>query len=298
MNSTIGVRILERATAEFTQVKPLLPTYVHLLASALFPIYTGAHASLSRPSSAAKPTKRKQTRTDDPDESSEDEDEEEAHKMEGMSPTDAILMPIMAGTTLAGLYFLIKWLEDPALLNKALNAYFALFGIFSVSRLITDALDIGQSIIFPRRYALDGALYHVHGRKKQAIPVAGNVDGKEAILSPLPGFLARIPLAHSFREFLWSDRAMPGNKWTLKLYLHRVIAGKVRIGPHGITGFILSLAAVLYFNFVDKPWFLTNLMGFGFSYSALQLMSPTTFATGSLILGALFFYDIYFVFFT
>lgn len=88
------------------------------------------------------------------------------------------------------------------------------------------------------------------------------------------------------------------NKWTIRLYLHRVFAGKARIGAHGIAGFIISLLAVVYFNFVDKPWYLTNLMGFGFSYGALQLMSPTTFATGSLILSALFFYDIYFVFFT
>ncbi|KAH7122397.1 signal peptide peptidase-domain-containing protein [Dendryphion nanum] len=298
MESSLGARILERTASEFARVQPEIPTYIHLLVSSLFPIYIGAHASLSRPSSAAKPTKRKRTRTDDPDESSDDEDEEEVHKMEGMSPTDAILMPIMAGITLAGLYFLIKWLEDPALLNKALNAYFAFFGVFSVARLVTDALDNGQAIIFPQRYALDGALYHVHGKAKRASPVAGNIEGKEAINSPLPGFLARLPLSEVFREFLWSDRAMPRNKWTLKLYLHRVIAGKVRIGPHGLTGFVIALAAVLYFNFVGKPWFLTNLMGFGFSYTALQLMSPTTFATGSLILSGLFFYDIYMVFYT
>lgn len=298
MNSTIGTRIVERAVAELTTVKPLIPMYIHLIASALLPIYTGAHASLSRPTSAAKPAKRKRTRTDDPDESSEDEEEEETNKMEGMSPMDAIWMPIAAGTTLAGLYFLIQWLGDPTLLNKAMNAYFALFGVFSTARFITDALDIGQSIIFPRRHALDGALYHVHGRKKQATPVAGNIDGKEAIHSPLPGFLARIPLSRSFQEFLWSDRAMPGNKWTLKLYVHRAIAVKARLGPHGITGFILSLAVTLYFNFVKKSWFLTNLVGFGFSYNAMQILSPTTFVTGSLILGSMFFYDIYFVFFT
>jgi minor histocompatibility antigen H13 len=218
--------------------------------------------------------------------------------MEGLSPTDAIVMPLLAGTTLAGLYFLIKWLQDPALLNKILNAYFALFGVFSVARLITDALDIGHSIIFPRRYALNGALYHVHHKEKKATPVAGNTLDKKAITSPLPGFLARIPLSYSVRELLWSDRAMPAKKWTVRMYLHRIFAGKVRIGAHGLTGFVLSTAAVVYFNFVDKPWYLTNLMGFGFSYGALQLMSPTTFATGSLILSALFFYDIYFVFFT
>ena len=82
------------------------------------------------------------------------------------------------------------------------------------------------------------------------------------------------------------------------MYIHRVFAGKLRVGMHGLSGFLLASAAVVYFNLVGKPWYLTNLMGFGFSYGALQLMSPTTFATGSLILGALFFYDIYFVFYT
>ena len=101
--------------------------------------------------------------------------------MEGLSPTDAIVMPVLAGTTLAGLYFLIKWLQNPALLNKILNGYFALFAVFSVSRLITDSLDIGHSIIFPRRYALGGALYHVHGKDKKATPVAGSIKDKKDI---------------------------------------------------------------------------------------------------------------------
>lgn len=292
----LAARIAGRLAYEFTLMQPMIPTYLHLLVSALFPIYAGAHASLSRPSSAAKPKKRssKKARTHD----DLDDEEEDEHKMEGMSASDAIVMPVFAGCTLAGLYYLIKWLQDPTLLNKLLNAYFSLFGIFSVGRLITDALDIGHSLIFPRRFALDGALYHVRGANKEAVPVAGDTQGKQPRKSPLPGFLARIPLSEGICEWLWSDREMPHKKWTARVYLHRVFAGKALIGAHGLTGFTLALVAVAYFNLVDKPWYLTNLMGFGFSYGALQLMSPTTFATGSLILMALFFYDIYFVFFT
>jgi minor histocompatibility antigen H13 len=159
-------------------------------------------------------------------------------------------------------------------------------------------LDIGHSIIYPQRYALGGALYHVVGTKEEAVPMSGTCKDKRNIVSPLPGFLAGIPLPERARRLLWADRAMPGNKWTLKLYLHRVFAGKFKVGPHGIVGVLTGLATVAYFNLVDKPWYLTNLLGFGFSYGALQLMSPTTFGTGSLILCALFFYDIYFVFFT
>jgi minor histocompatibility antigen H13 len=272
----------------------MLPTYVHLLISALFPIYAGAHASLSRPASAAKPEKKDKSAT-----GGEDEDEEEKYqKMEGLSPSDALMFPLMAGTTLAGLYFLLKWLQDPTLLNKVLNGYFAIFGVFSVSRLITDALDIGHSLIFPKRYALRSTLYQISSKDKVAKPVAGSIKPDDVVHTPLPGFLSRIPLSPRFRDLLWNDRAMPGNKWTVRVYAHRLVAAKMKIGGHGIAGFVIALAAVAYFNFIDKPWYLTNLMGFGFSYGALQLMSPTTFATGSLILGALFVYDIYFVFFT
>lgn len=290
-------QVLGRAAYEFTQIQPMLPTYIHLIAAALFPIYSGAHASLSRPSTAAKPTRKKRKPEDDGSDD-EDDEEEEQRIMEGLSPTDAILMPLFAGTALASLYFLLKWMKDPALLNKILNAYFAVFGVFSVSRLFTDVLDIGHSIIYPRRYAHGGALYHVNGKEEQAVPVAGDVGDKKPIPSPLPGFLAKISLSNRTSNFLWANRAMPGNKWTLKLHLHRLFSGKFKVGPHGIVGVLTGLITVAYFNFVDKPWYLTNLLGFGFSYGALQLMSPTTFATGSLILGALFFYDIYFVFFT
>ncbi|KAF2499404.1 hypothetical protein BU16DRAFT_614839 [Lophium mytilinum] len=285
-----------RIAYEFALVQPMLPTYFHLLVSALFPIYAGAHASLSRPSSAAKPDKRnKKSATGEDD---EEDEEEEYQRMEGLSPTDALVFPLMAGITLAGLYFLLKWLKDPALLNKILNGYFAIFGVFSVSRLVTDALDIGHSLIFPKRYALGGTLYQVSNIDKTAKPVYGNGKTSDVVHSPLPGFLSRIPLSLRVRNTLWADRAMPSNKWTIRMYVHRIVAAKMKIGGHGVAGAVIALAAVTYFNFVDKPWYLTNLMGFGFSYGALQLMSPTTFATGSLILGALFVYDIYFVFFT
>jgi minor histocompatibility antigen H13 len=291
-------QILGRAAYEFSQMQPMLPTYMHLIASALFPIYAGAHASLSRPSTAAKPTKKKSKQKAGAEETDDEDEEEEQRIMEGLSPTDALLMPLFAGAALASLYFLLKWMKDPALLNKILNAYFAIFGVFSVSRLVTDVLDIGHSIIYPQRYALGGALYHVIGKKGEAVPMRGACKDKRNIVSPLPGFLARMPLPERVRRFLWADRAMPANKWTLKLYLHRVFAGNFKVGPHGMVGVLAGLATVAYFNLVDKPWYLTNLLGFGFSYGALQLMSPTTFGTGSLILGALFFYDIYFVFFT
>ena len=70
-------------------VQPLLPMYLHLVLSAIFPIYIGAHASLTRPSSAAKPTKKKRRGEHD------DDHQEQEQKMEGLSPMDAIILPIL-----------------------------------------------------------------------------------------------------------------------------------------------------------------------------------------------------------
>ncbi|KAF2839897.1 hypothetical protein M501DRAFT_933269 [Patellaria atrata CBS 101060] len=291
--------LLGRLAFEFAEIQPLIPTYIHLILSALFPIYVGAHASLSRPASAAKPIKNEKKDIDH--EESEDEETETAQKMEGLSPTDALMMPLFAGCTLAGLYFLLKWLQDPTLLNKILNWYFAIFGLASVGKLLTDGMDVVHSLIFPRVYVDSGILWKARASEKKMIP--DNVDqvkeeGKSPRNTPLPGFLAYIPLSKRLTNLLWSVRELPKQKWSIRTYIHRLVFFKVRLGIHGILGLFTGLGVVAYFNFVDKPWYLTNLMGFAFAYGALQLLSPTTFGTGSLILAALFFYDIYFVFYT
>ncbi|KAK8212804.1 hypothetical protein M8818_002969 [Zalaria obscura] len=65
-----------RLAYAFAQVQPYLPMYTHLILSALFPIVTGAFSSLSRPSSAAKPTKAKRKKTTTSDDESDSEDGE------------------------------------------------------------------------------------------------------------------------------------------------------------------------------------------------------------------------------
>lgn len=63
-------------------------------------------------------------------------------------------------------------------------------------------------------------------------------------------------------------------------------------------GLVFGVVAVIFYNTVRKAWWVTNLMAFGFSYGSMQMISPTTFTTGSLVLGGLFIYDIVMVFYT
>lgn len=273
-------------------IQPLLPMYIHLIVSAIFPIYAGAHASLSRPSSAASPPRKKKGYDED------DEPEDQEQKMEGLTPSDAIMLPLLGGLSLTGLYFLIKWLEDPAILNKVLNWYFAIFGVLSLARLLTDIMTTVHSFFFPAVYVLGGQLWEVDGKQKMAKTSSTDSTTLRERDSPLPGSFAMFPFPPLEKRLLWIVRDLPSRKLRIRAYLHSILSGDFKIGSHGISALLLATLAQLYFNLVDKPWWLTNLLGFSFAYTTLQIMTPTTSWTGTLILGGLFIYDIYFVFFT
>ncbi|MCJ1355831.1 MAG: hypothetical protein MMC33_005823 [Icmadophila ericetorum] len=296
----LGAEIFGRIAYEFSLLQPWLTTHLHLLASALFPIFTGAHASLSRPTSAEKP--QSATKKDGGEAEDEDEQVESVRRMEGLSPLDAILYPIAAGSLLTGLYFLMKWLQDPEILNKILNWYLSVFGVFSIAKLLIDSFDIVTSFALPAKYSYRGVLWEVKPQLRLAIPkVNGRVYEKSAINSPspLPGPLSQVPLPKFISEALWSVRDIVTQPFcVLEAYLRGEGEARVPVRIQDVSSLLFATLAVLYYNLIAKPWWLTNLFGISFSYGALQLMSPTTFWTGTLVLGALFIYDIYFVFFT
>ncbi|KAG9647115.1 peptidase A22B, signal peptide peptidase, partial [Aureobasidium melanogenum] len=276
----------------FAQVQPLLPLYTHLVLSALFPIITGAYSSLSRPSSAAKPVKDPNAQRGADEQDDPDEDEDSIQKMEGLSPSDAVIFPLLAGCTLGGLYLLIKYM-GASLLNKVLRWYFSAMAIFSVAKLINDGLGVAESFCFPHYYTEGGVLWKVSQPEKKAIHSAICTRP-----SPLPGILGRIILPQCVLDAFWILRGLLRRKYRLRFQLSSLVKFKVTLTLRTILATAVALATIFCSNFVMDTWWLTNLQGFAFSYSALQLMSPTTFGTGSLILSALFFYDIYFVFYT
>lgn len=289
--------LLGHAIYQFEAFRPILLTYGHLILSALFPIVIGAHGSLSRPSSAAKPPKRSK-RKDAQNTDSEDQDEGKfgpVQKMEGLEPSDAVMLPLTAGLTLGGLYLVIKWLDDPAILNKILGFYFSQMGIFFAMAFLKDAFLIVRSFVFPRVYVQNGRVW----RAKQSERIF-TTEGEDAQVrhSPLPGALGRIPLPNCLLQMLWACRSFAYQRLRLRAHFRGIMNLKFRVGLLDFLSVALALSALGYFTFVAKPWWLTNFLGFSFCYGSLQFMSPSTFATGSLILGSLFFYDIYFVFFT
>ena len=195
-NSTAAIGAAWRLVEELGSIQPgLWFTYLHLILAALFPIYAGSQASLARPTSAAKPAKHAAARDAVEDELAEEQGEEAEteQQMEGLSPWDALTFPLLAGFTLAGLYFILKWLQDPDILNKILNWYFAVFGSFAVARLLSDGMQLALSFVFPARYRSRGLTYQLSSRRRRAVPISPT-SGPDSVDSPLPGVWSRLPL--------------------------------------------------------------------------------------------------------
>ena len=271
------------------QSYPNLPVYLHLLVSALFPIYAGAHASLSRPSSAAKPSGGIKKRDND-----DDEPEEQYQTMEGLGPIDALLLPLFAGLSLSSLYFLIKWLEDPEILNKILNWYFAVFGVWSLARMIRDSMGIFTSFVVPKTCGSNWEMDAEQRKSKRSSSLLVLVEQNLPVSKPF----SASTLPSTATNAMSILRELLSRQLDVRVYIHKIVQAQFKISSQGVTSLSFAVVGLLYFNLIDKPWWLTNLLGFGFAYSALQIMSPTTSWTGTLILGVLFIYDIYFVFFT
>ena len=289
-----AMEFLGRAAFEATKMRPLLPTYLHLLLSAIFPIYTAAHASLARPSSAAKLEKRK--KATDGDASDDDDDVQVVNKIESLTARDALTFPLLAGATLTSLYYLIKWLEDPAMLNKILAVYFSQMGLFFGVKFLKDVLSTIRSVCLPMQYSLGGAVWHAD-LKNRCFSTEGLSDAKSHP-SPLAGRLRNIPLPKKLSSRLWTLRKRIYSKSKLRLDIHKIIKVRCTIDVLDIISLALVSQMLVWQTFVSTPWYLTNFMGFSFCYGSLQMVTPTTGWIGTLVLSALFFYDIYFVFFT
>jgi len=305
MNTTMASGLLEgvlgRIADEAQKTRPLLPLYLHLILSSIFPIFIAAHAALRRPSSAA-PAKKQKKSSKLSDQDSEAE-EESSSPIETLTTSDAILFPVLAGLTLSGLYVIIKWLEDPSLLNKILGYYFNWIGTFFTFKLIKDVLYFVRSVVFPTQFSHDGVVY------KHSRPTGGhfNTAGRDDTVGDIPdrkdvsttGLFGRLSRASPFltkaRQRLYYKAACTislrkpfgPDKSSFSITILDVVAG--------LTSLLLSIASTLRGK---VPWYLTNLSGFAFCYGSLQFMTPGTSAVGYLLLSLLFFYDIYMVFYT
>ena len=218
--------------------------------------------------------------------------------METLGPADAIFLPLFAGLALGALYLLIKWLEDPAILSVILNVYFSLFGVVATAKLAADAMGVLLDFVFPDSFRLGRTVWTVLPRQRCVELLPDGQRQERVPYSPLPGLLGLLPLPWLMREGLWRLRELPRRKAHVRVYVHNILTATIKIGPLAVLSAIFAVCMALFTNFISTPWYLNNLSAFAFVYSALQVMTPSTAWTATLILGGLFVYDIYFVFYT
>jgi minor histocompatibility antigen H13 len=273
----------------------LLVLESRIVFTALACIYIGSHAALRRPPSARPPKKDKKGA------SREEDEEEEDDFVQGLVPSDALWFPVLAGTVLVGLYYLIKWLEDPEILNKILRVYFSFMSVASMGKLFADSLHLLTAFVFPTVWTSKGGkLYHIDVTEKGQWHLdkdsgARVWDNKKT--TPLPGLWSELKLTDNKIRLLWEVRRLLLGDWSVHLSLHGVVDERSKVKFNDIVGFVLAIGAnLIYYN--TQSTFFSNIMGYAFTYLGIIMMSPTTFATGSMVLFGLFFYDIYMVFYT
>lgn len=155
--------------------------------------------------------------------------------IETMTKKDAMLFPVIAGSTLGGLYLAFKFL-DKDLVNVIFHFYFTVIGTFVIATFL-------------------------YNRTKE---IFVNLSNKVVFEVPKIKFISDVPVPFDM------------------LYIANIAASI----PVGIA------------YYVTKHYFLNNVLGIFFSLIGIESFLIGSSYIGFILLGALFFYDIYFVFFT
>lgn len=270
---------------------------IKMVLSAILIIYVGAHASLRRPPSAAPPTKLKRKG------GKLVVDDEKEQFAQGFQATDAILFPLIAAAVLIGLYYLIKWLQDPAVLNMILRLYMAMTGILSIGIFFGDIFQFVVNVVSPDYWAdKSGHVFEIDpaSRTHRLLKAPGQDDSeKEADPRkrlPLPGFASELKVSAANSRAAWGLRHFLKESCALKIKVPGDgFTGEVKITS--IIGFVLGCAVEALYIYTESSM-LSNIIGLSVCYMAFNWMSVTSFSIGTMVLVGLFFYDIVMVFYT
>ncbi|KAK4102885.1 hypothetical protein N658DRAFT_446462 [Parathielavia hyrcaniae] len=273
----------------FAFARLLEPQYLLVVFSALGIIWLGAHGSLRRPPSAAPPKLKKGEKR-----------REDEKFVEGLVASDAIRYPIMLAAVLIGLYYLIQWLQDPTIINRALRGYISIMAIAGVGALAGDSLDNLTSLVFPTMWAdSNGLVYYIDPDRRCQYVV--NKSGEETIVkgkeTPLPGLLSYLVSSAASRRYLWELRHLITGEWTVRLAVSGKSLVKFDLRATDLLRFTIAGAFTLAYHMT--AWSaLSNLVSIAMCYVTFMMLSPTSFPIGTMVLASLFVYDVVMVFYT
>lgn len=272
---------------------------IQIVLSAVGIIYVGAHASLRRPPSAAPPVEKRKKKGG----KAATEDKEEFAS--GFEASDAIVLPLIAATVLIGLYYLIKWLQNPAILNKILRWHMSMTGVFSTGLFLGNMLQLALGFVYPDYWADgEGRLFNIDARSRSQKLIKSSGDAAEALHepnpkkhAPFPGFASTLSLSPRMRKSLYTIRHLLMEDWNMELNLGGLVKETAAFKLTTLIGLVLGFLVQGIYLYTSS-FQLANVIGLAVCYFACQYMSVTSYLIGSLVLVGLFVYDIVMVFYT
>lgn len=172
------------------------------------------------------------------------------------------MFPVYGSGALLSLYMIFKFINKDYV-NYLVNSYFAIAETFAGAKLFSL---ITKNAIPKKSTPASFKLELTRGSKSKSCLNSGLFSGLSLIL------IFEISPSWYPLDFL-----------------------KIKFNYFDIGSFVVSLVLTGYYIWT-KNWIASNIFGIAFSLSALQLIDLDSFKTGWILLGGLFFYDVFWVF--
>jgi len=182
-----------------------------------------------------------------------------------MTSKDAAMFPLIASCALFGLYIFFKIFSKEHI-NLLLTVYFFFLGVFALSHILSPFVSKLVPVGFPNaNYKL---LFYKNPKSSATVATAPTPVAVEA--APAEGSAA--PAAEPEEELL-----------------------NYEFDRRDLVCILLCMAIGVWY-FLKKHWIANNLFGLAFAVNGVELLQLPKVSTGCILLGGLFFYDIFWVF--
>ena len=179
-----------------------------------------------------------------------------------MTSKDAMMFPVIASCALFGLYVLFR-VFSKEYINYLMTGYFVILGAMAITHLLAPVL-----------------------RK-----LTPNSVKSVSIKSTL-----RLSLTKESKKEEPKNEANQGNESEARRSsISHLI--NFKFDSFDVAGLIVSLILAVWY-LMKKHWVANNLFGMAFAINGVELLHLNSVATGCILLSGLFFYDIFWVFYT
>ncbi|QID86354.1 hypothetical protein GRS66_008978 [Saccharomyces pastorianus] len=219
-----------------------------------------------------------------------------------MDEKHAIILPLTSGCTLLALYFVIKklhlnWLRyvvkilnfNITLLNIPAGTFVYSYFLNSFSRNISHMTSWNPLTVLPRyrvTIADDNDDLNKIGGFVTNLNYKDGLTNSAVHQKTLTEIEKDHWMKHFYRRELIKPKDVKSKRQISNIYLNNAL----------IVSFVLSVVATVYFYLSPNNWLISNAVSMNMAIWSISQLKLKNLKSGALILIALFFYDIYFVF--